>query len=149
MASCVQEIWASKVSAGEEGPGVAGTGGRTGYPAAASVAASSPGRTERLTTGASPPSTAASPPAAAASPTPRQRLPHHDSVSPSRGGISPVNARVSHSRAETHVLLDAGGARLSARTPGFDAPARGAAVRVFVAEEAVLWFDAASGKRIR
>jgi multiple sugar transport system ATP-binding protein len=51
--------------------------------------------------------------------------------------------------AETHVLLSAGGARLWARTPGFDAPARGASVKMFVAEEAVLWFDAASGMRLR
>jgi multiple sugar transport system ATP-binding protein len=50
--------------------------------------------------------------------------------------------------AETHVLLDAAGTRLWARTPGFDAPARGAAVRLHVAEEAVLFFDAATGERI-
>jgi multiple sugar transport system ATP-binding protein len=51
--------------------------------------------------------------------------------------------------AETHVLLDAAGTRLRAKVPGFDAPARGEAVRVFVAEEAVLWFDAATGDRVR
>jgi multiple sugar transport system ATP-binding protein len=51
--------------------------------------------------------------------------------------------------AETHVLLDAGGTRLRARMPGFDAPARGAAVQVNVPAEAVLWFDGATGKRLR
>ncbi len=51
--------------------------------------------------------------------------------------------------AETHVLLDAAGTRLRAKVPGFDAPTRGAAVRVFVPDEAVLWFDAASGERLR
>jgi hypothetical protein len=47
------------------------------------------------------------------------------------------------------VLLDAAGTRLWARTPGFDAPARGAAVRLHVAEESVLYFDAERGERIR
>jgi len=51
--------------------------------------------------------------------------------------------------AETHVLLDADGTRLRARVPGFDAPARGAAVRLSVPEETVLWFDGATGQRLR
>jgi multiple sugar transport system ATP-binding protein len=51
--------------------------------------------------------------------------------------------------AETHVRLDAMGTRLCARAPGFDAPERGARVRTFVAEQAVLWFDAATGERLR
>ena len=50
--------------------------------------------------------------------------------------------------AETHVLLDAAGTRLWARTPGFDAPPRGDAVRLHVAEESVLYFDSATGERI-
>jgi multiple sugar transport system ATP-binding protein len=51
--------------------------------------------------------------------------------------------------AETHVLLDATGTRLRARVPGFEAPARGSTVRVFAPEEAVLWFDGATGARLR
>ncbi len=51
--------------------------------------------------------------------------------------------------AETHVLLDATGTRLRVKVPGFDAPARGEAVRVFVPESTVLWFDGASGDRVR
>ena len=51
--------------------------------------------------------------------------------------------------AETHVLLEAAGTRLRVKVPGFDAPARGAAVRVGARAEAVLWFDAATGKRLR
>ena len=51
--------------------------------------------------------------------------------------------------AETHVLLDAAGTPLRAKVPGFDAPARGTAVRVFVHEEAILWFDATTGERVR
>jgi multiple sugar transport system ATP-binding protein len=50
---------------------------------------------------------------------------------------------------ETHVLLDAAGTRLYAKVPGFDAPERGATVRLFVAEGAVLWFDRESGERLR
>jgi len=51
--------------------------------------------------------------------------------------------------AETHVLLDAAGTMLRAKVPGFDAPARDEAVRVFARGEAVLWFDAESGVRLR
>jgi multiple sugar transport system ATP-binding protein len=51
--------------------------------------------------------------------------------------------------AETHVLLDAEGARIRARVPGFDAPERGSTVRLGVPEEAVLWFDATTGERLR
>ncbi len=51
--------------------------------------------------------------------------------------------------AETHVLFDAAGTMLRAKVPGFDAPARGAEVPVFARAEAVLWFDAATGKRVR
>jgi multiple sugar transport system ATP-binding protein len=51
--------------------------------------------------------------------------------------------------AETHVLLDAGGTRLRARVPGFDAPDRGSAVRISVPAEAVLWFDGETGRRLR
>ena len=51
--------------------------------------------------------------------------------------------------AETHLLLEAGGARLRAKVPGFDAPARGAPVRVVARAEAVLWFDAETGARLR
>jgi multiple sugar transport system ATP-binding protein len=51
--------------------------------------------------------------------------------------------------AETHVLLDAAGTRIRARVPGFDAPARGTTVRVFVADADVLWFDPETGERLR
>jgi multiple sugar transport system ATP-binding protein len=51
--------------------------------------------------------------------------------------------------AETHVLLDAAGTRLRAKVPGFEAPPRGDTVRVLVAPEAVLWFDGATGERVR
>jgi multiple sugar transport system ATP-binding protein len=51
--------------------------------------------------------------------------------------------------AETHVLLDAAGTALRTRVPGFEAPARGERVEVFAAAEAVLWFDAETGARLR
>jgi multiple sugar transport system ATP-binding protein len=51
--------------------------------------------------------------------------------------------------AETHVLMDAGGTALRAKVPGFDAPPRGSAVRVFVRPADVLWFNASTGERIR
>jgi multiple sugar transport system ATP-binding protein len=51
--------------------------------------------------------------------------------------------------AETHVLLDASGTRLRMKVTGFDAPARGEAVRIFARAAAVLWFDAATGERLR
>jgi multiple sugar transport system ATP-binding protein len=51
--------------------------------------------------------------------------------------------------AETHVLLDAAGTRLYAKVAGFDAPERGARVRVVVAEGAALWFDGETGARLR
>jgi multiple sugar transport system ATP-binding protein len=51
--------------------------------------------------------------------------------------------------AETHVLLDAAGARLRMKVAGFDAPTRGQSVRVVVRPGAVLWFDAATGERLR
>jgi multiple sugar transport system ATP-binding protein len=50
--------------------------------------------------------------------------------------------------AETHVRLDASGVGLWARVPGFDAPARGASVRVAFEERRMLWFDTAAGTRI-
>jgi sn-glycerol 3-phosphate transport system ATP-binding protein len=51
--------------------------------------------------------------------------------------------------AETHVLLDAKGTRIRVKTAGFDAPSRGAAVRVHLDPGAILWFDAATGARLR
>jgi multiple sugar transport system ATP-binding protein len=51
--------------------------------------------------------------------------------------------------AETHVLLDAAGTRVRAKVPGFDAPARGANVKVTLPADAVLWFDQTSGRRLR
>jgi multiple sugar transport system ATP-binding protein len=51
--------------------------------------------------------------------------------------------------AKTHVLLDASGTRLRVKTAGFDAPARGAHVHVHLDPGALLWFDAASGARLR
>jgi len=68
------------------------------------------------------------------------------------GGGVPIDATVVANEplgAETHVLLDAAGTRLRAKVPGFDAPERGAVVRVFVPEAAVLWFDGATGERLR
>src|SRR5512132_874166 len=47
--------------------------------------------------------------------------------------------------AETHVLLDASGTKIRVKTAGFDAPSRGAAVRVHLDPGALLWFDAESG----
>ncbi len=49
--------------------------------------------------------------------------------------------------AETHVLLDAAGARLWAKRPGFDAPARGEHINVHIQTSALLWFDAETGLR--
>ena len=51
--------------------------------------------------------------------------------------------------AETHVLLDAAGTRIRVKTAGFDAPSRGAAVRVHLDPGALLWFDAETGARLR
>ena len=51
--------------------------------------------------------------------------------------------------AETHVLLEASGAQIRVKTAGFEAPARGAQVRVHLDPRALLWFDAASGARLR
>ena len=51
--------------------------------------------------------------------------------------------------AETHVLLDAEGTRIRVKTAGFDAPARGAKVRVHLDPRAILWFDAGTGARLR
>jgi multiple sugar transport system ATP-binding protein len=50
--------------------------------------------------------------------------------------------------AETHVHLEAGGTVLRARAPGFDAPARGEAIRVSLDPRALSWFDAKKGCRI-
>ncbi|MEP7122793.1 MAG: ABC transporter ATP-binding protein [Byssovorax sp.] len=51
--------------------------------------------------------------------------------------------------AETHVLLDAEGTPIRVKTAGFAAPSRGERVRVHLAPEAILWFDGATGARIR
>ena len=51
--------------------------------------------------------------------------------------------------AETFVYLDAGGERVRARVRGFEAPARGAAVRATVNTAHLHWFDAETGKRCR
>jgi multiple sugar transport system ATP-binding protein len=80
-----------------------------------------------------------------------------------RAGVRPENVRMSGAGvaieavvvmneplgAETHVLLDATGTRIRAKVTGFDAPPRGTAVRVFVADADVLWFDRATGERLR
>lgn len=50
--------------------------------------------------------------------------------------------------AETFLYLDLGSARLRARAPGFAAAAPGDAVRLGVDPAAILWFDAATGKRL-
>ena len=51
--------------------------------------------------------------------------------------------------AETHLYLDAAGVRLRARAAGSDAPARGDTATLFLEAKRVLFFDAASGARIR
>jgi multiple sugar transport system ATP-binding protein len=51
--------------------------------------------------------------------------------------------------AETHVLLSAEGAQIRVKTAGFDAPERGSQVRVHLDPRALLWFDAATGSRLR
>ncbi|APR83451.1 Glycerol-3-phosphate ABC transporter, ATP-binding protein UgpC [Minicystis rosea] len=69
-----------------------------------------------------------------------------------RGPGIPLKAKVVQIEplgAETHVLLDAQGTALRAKAPGFDAPARGAEVSIFAQVDAVLWFDATTGKRVR
>jgi multiple sugar transport system ATP-binding protein len=71
---------------------------------------------------------------------------------PERGASVEMKARVMQLEplgAETHVLLDAAGTALRTRVPGFDAPARGEVVSVFAQGSAVLWFNAATGKRVR
>ena len=51
--------------------------------------------------------------------------------------------------AETFLYLDAAGTRLRARAHGFAAAAPGDEVRLRAAPSAILWFDAASGARLR
>jgi multiple sugar transport system ATP-binding protein len=51
--------------------------------------------------------------------------------------------------AETHVLLDAGGTPIRVKTAGFEAPSRGERVRVHLDPESLLWFDGATGARLR
>jgi multiple sugar transport system ATP-binding protein len=51
--------------------------------------------------------------------------------------------------AETHLLVEAAGTRLRSKTAGFDAPARGEAVRLHVDPRSILWFDGRSGARLR
>jgi multiple sugar transport system ATP-binding protein len=51
--------------------------------------------------------------------------------------------------AECHVHVDARGHRVVARAPGFEAPARGERVQLCARLDRVLYFDAASGQRIR
>jgi multiple sugar transport system ATP-binding protein len=50
--------------------------------------------------------------------------------------------------AETHVVVDAGGVTMRAKTAGFDAPPRGGSARLTVDADALLWFDDATGARI-
>jgi multiple sugar transport system ATP-binding protein len=51
--------------------------------------------------------------------------------------------------AETHLHVDTGGARLRARVPGWNAPARGETVRLSIDRQRILYFDAATGARLR
>jgi multiple sugar transport system ATP-binding protein len=51
--------------------------------------------------------------------------------------------------AETHVLLDAEGTRIRVKTAGFQAPARGSRIQAHLDPAAILWFDAATGARLR
>lgn len=61
--------------------------------------------------------------------------------------IEALVAAVEPLGAESFLALDASGARLSARVPGIDAPARGAALHVLVDSRDVHWFDA-DGRRL-
>lgn len=80
--------------------------------------------------------------------------PEHLHFNEERAGASGVaiDARVIIAEplgAETHLLVEAAGARLRAKTAGFDAPARGEGVRLHVDPRAILWFDGESGARLR
>ncbi|MFO0761658.1 MAG: ABC transporter ATP-binding protein [Byssovorax sp.] len=81
--------------------------------------------------------------------------PEHLSLSPSFSeGAQRVTLRATVSAveplgAETHLSVDAGGARLRARTPGFAAPQRGEAVSLHLDARTLLWFDADTGARLR
>ena len=51
--------------------------------------------------------------------------------------------------AETHVLLVAEGTPIRVKTAGFEAPSRGERVRVHLDPESLLWFNGATGARLR
>jgi len=51
--------------------------------------------------------------------------------------------------AETHLTVESGGVRLRARVEGFMTPARGEPVRLSIAPSRLLYFDGATGARIR
>jgi multiple sugar transport system ATP-binding protein len=75
--------------------------------------------------------------------------PEHLSLRGPGVSISATVTQIEPLGAETHVLLDASGTALRTRIPGFEAPARGERVEVFANADAVLWFDAESGARLR
>ena len=75
--------------------------------------------------------------------------PEHLSLRGPGVAMNATVAQIEPLGAETHVLLDAAGTMLRAKVPGFDAPARDEKVTVFARAEAVLWFDAGSGERVR
>lgn len=77
--------------------------------------------------------------------------PEHLSLSGEGEGVS-IEATVREIEplgAETHVVVDAGGAMLRMRVPGFGAPGRGERVRVRARGDGVLWFDGGTGVRVR
>ena len=50
--------------------------------------------------------------------------------------------------AETHVRLSSAGTLFWSRSPGFDAPSRGATIEVAIEPRRLLWFDTATGERL-
>jgi len=74
----------------------------------------------------------------------------HLDASPERSvALSAEVVSVEPLGAETHVLLDASCTRIRVKTAGFNAPALGESVRVYLDPGALLWFDAESGARLR
>jgi multiple sugar transport system ATP-binding protein len=78
--------------------------------------------------------------------------PEHVALGAATGGRAAIDATLVAAEplgAETILTLDAHGTRLRARSHGFDAPARGAVVRLSVDPASVLWFDGQSGRALR
>ena len=73
---------------------------------------------------------------------------HEDRKAPGSIEVLATVAAAEPLGAETHLLVEAAGARLRVRTAGFDAPRRGESVRLYVDPRAVLWFDGKTGARL-